>query len=532
MNKWIRTPQTARDAAAPPAADPAVRPANHWFDANPQIFTRRERLSTTLLFGGLSAAADTLLSAALEGLGYKARALDTPDFASLHIGREFGNRGQCNPTYFTVGNLVKYLHALETQGRSKTEIIRDFVFVTAGACGPCRFGNYVTEYRKALRDAGFEGFRVLVFDNNGGIKQASGDDLGLEFNARFFLTVLGAILVADVLNVATYRIRPYELTPGATNAAFEQCMALMCAGFRQPRTLFGALRRVGRTLNAIEIDRLRVKPKVALIGEFWAMTTEGDGNYQLHRFLEQEGAEVEVQMVSSWILYIIWQNLWDTRRRMKLPAADHARMGLGNQDARRKLIMYTLGDRALRLFHRLVVFCMGMKNHAMPDMNELAKLGHDHYDNHLRGGEGHLEVAKVIQSAKERSAHLVVSVKPFGCLPSSGISDGVQSHVTELYPEVIFCSVETTGDAPVMVQSRVQMQLFKARGLAQAEFDRALCDSGLDLKTARAAVQPRPTLDYPSITGIAGTAARFVAEISLWRRLVARLARTFASARG
>ena len=25
------------------------------------------------------------------------------------VGKEFGNRGQCNPTYFTVGNLVKYL---------------------------------------------------------------------------------------------------------------------------------------------------------------------------------------------------------------------------------------------------------------------------------------------------------------------------------------------------------------------------------------------------------------------------------------
>ncbi len=83
-----------------------------------------------------------------------------------------------------------------------------------------------------------------------------------------------------------------------------------------------------------------------------------------------------------------------------------------------------------------------------------------------------------------------------------------------------------------MVQSRVQMQLFKARGMAQAEFDRVLAESGLDLKTARAAVKPRRTLDYPSVTGIAGTAARFVAEISLWRRFVARLSRPFASPRG
>ena len=34
-----------------------------------------------------------------------------------------------------------------------------------------------------------------------------------------------------------------------------------------------------------EIDRLRPCPKVSIIGEFWAMTTEGDGNYALQRFL-------------------------------------------------------------------------------------------------------------------------------------------------------------------------------------------------------------------------------------------------------
>ena len=27
------------------------------------------------------------------------------------------------------------------------------------------------------------------------------------------------------------------------------------------------------------------------MGEFWAAMTEGDGNYNLHRFLEAEGAE-------------------------------------------------------------------------------------------------------------------------------------------------------------------------------------------------------------------------------------------------
>ena len=56
------------------------------------------------------------------------------------------------------------------------------MFVTAGACGPCRFGTYVTEYRKALRDSGFDGFRVLLFQQQGGLKQATGDEQGLKMN--------------------------------------------------------------------------------------------------------------------------------------------------------------------------------------------------------------------------------------------------------------------------------------------------------------------------------------------------------------
>ena len=59
------------------------------------------------------------------------------------------------------------------------DIVENYVFLTAGACGPCRFGTYVTEYRKALRDAGFEGFRVLLFQQQGGLKQATGEEQGL-----------------------------------------------------------------------------------------------------------------------------------------------------------------------------------------------------------------------------------------------------------------------------------------------------------------------------------------------------------------
>ena len=75
---------------------------------------------------------------------------------------------------------------------------------------------------------------------------------------------------------------------------------------RKPKTTWPALIEARSILRQVEVDRTIVKPKVSVIGEFWAMTTEGDGNYALQRFLEQEGAEVDIQLVTNWLLYNVW----------------------------------------------------------------------------------------------------------------------------------------------------------------------------------------------------------------------------------
>ncbi|MCA9603873.1 MAG: 2-hydroxyglutaryl-CoA dehydratase, partial [Myxococcales bacterium] len=132
----------------------------HWVEtmANAAV-AKSEKTQITVLLGGLTKLQDTFVESALGGLGYSVLALDCPDEEAFRTGKEFGNRGQCNPTYFTVGNLVKFLiHLRDVKGLSTEEVIRKYVFLTAGACGPCRFGMYTTEYRKALRDAGFDGF--------------------------------------------------------------------------------------------------------------------------------------------------------------------------------------------------------------------------------------------------------------------------------------------------------------------------------------------------------------------------------------
>jgi predicted nucleotide-binding protein (sugar kinase/HSP70/actin superfamily) len=486
-----------------------------WVDGNPNLFTSEDREHTTLLIAGLTHAHDTFVQAALTSAGFKVQTLDCPDNDALRFGKEFGNRGQCNPTYFTVGNLVKYLSQLRDQGLSTQEIVDNYVFMTAGACGPCRFGMYVTEYRKALRDAGFDGFRVLLVSQGGGVHAANGD--GLTMSRKDIMWTFRGIMMGDVLNALMYRIRPYEVEPGASDRAIAECRTVIATALRERKSLLKAAWRCRKILSRVKVDRTIVKPKVGIIGEFWAMTTEGDGNYKLQRFLESEGAEVDIQIITNWLLYLISEKQWDTERRALLRNHDEGKRGLQGIDIRKKVLGLWAADKFMRLQFQIFAKIMGLSGYALSKPKELGEISHRYYDRHLRGGESYLEVGKVIHNVLHNKVNMTVSVKPFGCMPSSGVSDGVQSLVTEMYPQAIFLAIETSGDAAVNVYSRVQMQLFKAKQVAQKEVRAALDTYGLMTEDVREWLEQHPkrsnALHYsPHVDGC--TAADVVHEVA------------------
>jgi predicted nucleotide-binding protein (sugar kinase/HSP70/actin superfamily) len=499
------------------------RDADHWVEEMAGLtFTKSERAKITMLVSGLTMAHDYFIEAAFRGIGYNCQMMDCPDNAALQFGKEFGNRGQCNPTYFTVGNLVKFLCTLRDKHGMKTEdIIKKYVFLTAGACGPCRFGMYNTEYRKALRDAGFDGFRVVLFQQTGGIKQATGEASGLEINAAFCWALLKALLAGDVLNALGYRVRPYEVNPGDTDRAIEQAKKIIYRALETRRNVLAALWECKPLFEAVKVDRTIPRPKVSIIGEFWAMTTEGDGNYQLQRFLESEGGEADIQLVTAWVLYLIWEARRDTLERMDLRGADGGKYGLekvkGPFGIAAKLAGVWAADKLVRGVFQTFAHSVGLYGYHLPDMFEIARVSDEYYNNDLRGGEGHMEVGKLIMNVLHSKAHMTLSVKPFGCMPSASVSDGVQSAITEKFPGTIFCPVETSGDGRVNFYSRVQMYLFKAKQAAVAELDRACEEHGVTIEQVRAYLEATPAwasaLHKPPHE-YAGAAADLVAEVA------------------
>lgn len=535
---------------APRAITHYRRPAEH-------PFTTEQREHVTILFGGLTWKHERLIQAALEACGYTCQPLPQPDLDACELGKQFGNNGLCNPSYFTVGNLIAFLLRLEAGGLSRRQIIDRYVFFTAGSCGPCRFGMYEAEYRLALRNAGFDGFRILLFEQSKGVKANTGHP-GLDLSLHLGLSALNAFIVADALHEAAYALRPFEVVPGATDAAIAAAVERLaapiaaCRPFEPQRDLAsGALRalvsrwRPGRLifrsvgmwrrhlrgtplqqaladsraeLDAIEVDWLRVRPVVKITGEFWAQTTETDGNFNMFAFLEREGAHVLVEPVGGWVTYLIYQALAHARNRQGLQEATgwRARLRAWRKD-RGKVLLLQVADALFRREHTRVTRALGGHAHPLIDQAELARLAEPYYRTLARGGEGHLEVGKNLWYTANQRAHMVVSLKPFGCLPSLQ-SDGVQAAVVARRHEMLFVPIETAAEGELAAQSRVQMALVEARGRARAEFQRALAETGRSLDEIRAYVDARPHLrraSYraPERPGVAGIAATFVLHV-------------------
>jgi predicted nucleotide-binding protein (sugar kinase/HSP70/actin superfamily) len=414
---------------------------------------------------------------------------------------------------------------------------------------------YESEFRTALRAAGYDGFRVLSFSQDHGIKASTGHS-GLQFSVDFGMNAFHAFIVGDLLNAIQHRLRPYEIQAGATVRAVAKVAEKIAEHFihgrrfevedhvpsfllpdrkskwyRVPNTwakvwshLYGdelrsILPSAARELEALDVDWLRVKPVVKVIGEFWAQMTESDGNFQMLDFLEREGAEVSIEPISTWLLYLLHQRRERAAYRRSVNART-ARCTAPAKALRARLSCYGkelglgLGSRIYIHHFRRLARLVGASDLRPASQAELAELARPYYNTFLRGGEGHLEVGKTLYFTKRKSCHLVLALKPFGCLPSLQ-SDGVQAALVERIPEVAFLPIETSGDGEIHAYSRVQMALSDAKAKAFDEFERAVQSARHPLDEIRSFVAGQrelrhPLRSIPHHAGFTSTAANFL----------------------
>lgn len=406
----------------------------------------------TWLVGGLSSVHDPLFAATLRGAGLPAVALHPRTDAGLRRARSLGNHGQCNPAHYSVGAVLEHARS---SGQDPAVFAARHGWLTAGSCGPCRLASFGLEYNRVLSGAGLGELPVVRIEPLALVTERAPCE-GLTLDSRARHALLLAVIAGDVLTKIGHTLRPYATEPADVDSLIELGVrevseALECRG-----SVERVIRRVRERAGAVHRDASRVLPRVLLVGEPWTTLADGDPSYDLARQLGAYGAEVDAPLACDWLHYRIWEEERDADVDRGGPAID----------ARVRRLRRV--ERRLRALWRSLALSAGLGRSARPDMNELASLAEPFYDPDVRGGSAHLEIGRALQADRDRTAHLVISLKPFGCLPSSHVSDGILSNLLREGRRVSFLALETCGDADVTAESRVEMALHAA-SLAAAE---------------------------------------------------------------
>jgi len=317
-----------------------------------------------------------------------------------------------------------------------------------------------------------------------------------------------------------YQTRPFEVKPGETQRVAKESVEYLYRAFLdRPRRgkkwgalawhvatpyFVNAMREVRRRFDQIEVDRLRVKPLVKITGEFYLQTVEGDPNYNIHRWLEAEGAEVYPAAITIWLDYLM--------RLAGQEFEDH--IGI-ERYARLKLAGIKVGQGGLRWTYARMRHALGDVPHEMPDQYELREYAAPYYHSRLNGGEGDMLVGKALWAYHKKKAHMICELSPYSCMPNT-MSIGAMAAVIGKHPDLLYAPLEIKGDAEVHALSRCQMILTEAKKRAQREYDEAIERTGLTLEKLRERETPetrRATYKVPRY-GVAGTAANYALHLS------------------
>ena len=493
---------------------------NHYKAYKGRPFTKDERDTVTILFGGLTWKHERLTQGVFHNLNYMAQPLPDVTRADLSAGKELTDVGACCPTTFVTGNLMNFLES-EIRKQGKEKVIDNYVYLTAGACGACRFGQYHQSYTMALDTLGLKDFRIFLMAQDG-LDQGSVEGGGLEITLPFTMGFVWAILCADLLTDLEYMTRPYEVHSQQTDQVLRESVEYLYEVFRR-RPARGkrwgvlawhlltnyfttALREVKKKWDAIEVDRLRVKPKVKITGEFWLQTHEGDGNYNIKQWLEQEGAEVMAPPIAVWLDY--WMRFYVQEFEARKEADRYARLKIRGLKALQWIFRLTY-DRLRR--------SLGYLPPELPDQYEMQKLAAPFFHNRLSGGEGDMLIGKALYAYHHKTAHMICELTPYSCLPNT-MSVGAMSHVLGKYPDLLYAPIEIKGDAEVHALSRCQMILTEAKKRAQQEFDSVLAQSEISLERLRQVEEHHPSVTKVAYRvphqAVAGTAANYALALA------------------
>ena len=243
------------------------------------------------------------MAAALQAIGIEAEPVPPSDHTTLALGKKFSSGDECHPQTVTLGGFLKLL---EKPGFDPKKA----AFLMPMAGGPCRFGQYSVYVKKILMQLGYP--EILVFSPSG---ENSYDQFGKE-GKGFARIAWRAVVASDILRKLLLKTRPYEITPGTTDAVFHQSLDLVCEAIAKRTSnakehmeaLLHALRLTRDRFRQISCNYDASRPLIGVVGEIYCRLDDF-ANEEILRVIEAQGGEAWMADISEWIWYTNYRQL-------------------------------------------------------------------------------------------------------------------------------------------------------------------------------------------------------------------------------
>ena len=416
------------------------------------LFTEEMKKDYTLLVPQMLPIHFSMMVELLRKEGFHAVMLNTHHRGIVDEGLKYVHNDTCFPALLVIGQLID---AVKNGGYNPHKV----ALVITHTGGGCRASNYIHLLRKALEKADMAYIPVISV-NLSGLEKNPGFKLSLNFLRKAVFAMMYGDIIMNVAN----QVRPYEITPGDTDRAVDNCIGWLIAEMDHGKglsykSMCQNFRRICDQFKAISVTGEQ-KVRVGVVGEIYVKFSPL-GNNNLEAFLLSEGAEPVVPGLTDFIIFKIHNRIADIDL-------------YGGKWIKKKVCI---------LFKRYVERCQKAMIGALEDsrrfrapgtFEDLHRLIQGYLGDGNKMGEGWLLTAEMLELIHSGVPNIVCT-QPFGCLPNHIVGKGMIRRLKDDYPYSNIVAIDYDPSATQINQeNRIKLMLANAKALAKQEAEKEL----------------------------------------------------------
>ena len=412
-------------------------------DPYPVKYKKSDRKQRIVLVPNTSHAFCRVMSAAMAKQGLRAEPLPVGRDEAIRLGKKYVHNDICFPAQIVIGEALAALESGKYNGK-------EVAIATGKYIGDCRLTHYSALLRKALDDAGFSDVPILTNDDTDFHNLHPGFRLSLPSALR----IAYALPMIDILEELLRKIRPYELTKGSADAAFDQALDAVIDGLAA-HGVTGAKHGFSKAIEIMKqvpYDRSYPRPTVLIVGEYLLNFHPG-ANHDIEAFLEQNGFEIiEARMSDVIQKSYFYRDMQVREYHLNKPFQEK--------------LWYRMADMFFDLAHDAadkIAKAHPLYTEPAVRLPELVKKSDSIIHHTFDAGEGVLIPGEILHHAAHGCRAFVI-LQPFGCLPNHVVGRGISKRLKELYPDVQILPLDYDPDVSFAnIENRLQMLIMNAK---------------------------------------------------------------------